>query len=98
MNILNENDQLTFTASGSKVRKVITPYLGRWACFVWQAWRYYPGSGFAPKSVSKIGYLERPNLNPNSKISDPSKLNPDPDILIFKSKYLDPYFFKVLKF
>ena len=43
---------------------------------------YYPGSGFAPK----IGYPKCPDLD--SKISDPSK--PDPNILIFKFRYFDP--------
>ena len=34
-------------------------------------------------SASKIGY-------PDSEILDPSKLNPDPDTLIFRSGYPDP--------
>lgn len=49
---------------------------------------YYPGSGFDP-SASKIGYLECPDPNPDSEIKNPSKSNPDPDIL-FRSGYTDP--------
>ncbi|KAF3538595.1 hypothetical protein F2Q69_00023692 [Brassica cretica] len=38
----------------------------------------------------KSGYLEEPNPDPDSKMLDPSKHDPDPDILIFKSGYPDP--------
>ncbi|WZY94328.1 hypothetical protein YC2023_066657 [Brassica napus] len=48
-------------------------------------------SGFDPRSAPKIKYPGCPDPNPDSKILDPSKS--DPDILIFRSGYpdSDPY-------
>ena len=53
---------------------------------------YYLRSGSEIRfgSALKIGYTGCPNPNPDSKILDPSK--PNPDILIFMSEYLDLYF------
>ncbi|WZZ46451.1 hypothetical protein YC2023_042710 [Brassica napus] len=39
---------------------------------------------YCPRSAPKIKFPECRDLNPDSKILDPSKLNPDPDILIFR--------------
>ena len=43
---------------------------------------------FDPEPIRKFEYSEGPNLDPDSKILDPSKT--DPYILIFKSVYPDP--------
>ena len=36
-----------------------------------------------PNSIRKFGYPEGSNQDPDNKMLDPSKPDPDPDILIF---------------
>lgn len=61
---------------------------------------YYLRFRFDLRFVPEIGYSKCLNSNLDSKISDPSKPNPNPYILIFGSRYpdSDQCFYNILNF